>query len=292
MTDRSASPVRWDRIEDWDAAYANAAYIRDGDSYPGRWAAAAERFRRQRVAAGRVDLDRAYGGGARQKLDFFFPDGPAKGLLIFLHGGYWMAFDKASWSHFAGGAVGLGWAVAIPSYRLCPSVGLPDIVEDAVAAAATAAEIVPDGPIHLAGHSAGGHLVTRLVATDTGLPPAVLRRIGRVCSISGVHDLRPLSLTRMAGPLGLTPALAVAQSPALSMPVPGTHLVAWVGADERPEFRRQSALMASAWMGCGATTALVEMPNRHHFSVLDDMPEPTGSLARTLCALDDGSALY
>ena len=39
---------------------------------------------------------------------------------MFVHGGYWLRFDRDMWSHLAAGAVARGWACAIPSYTLAP----------------------------------------------------------------------------------------------------------------------------------------------------------------------------
>ena len=44
-------------IDDWDDAYANGAHIDGAEAYPGRWAEAAEEFRRALVDAGRAELD-------------------------------------------------------------------------------------------------------------------------------------------------------------------------------------------------------------------------------------------
>ena len=51
------------------------------------------------------------------------PEGAPRGLAIFVHGGYWMAFGRESWSHLAAGALALipeiyyEWA-ALVVYRL------------------------------------------------------------------------------------------------------------------------------------------------------------------------------
>jgi len=265
-------------IHDWDDAYANGAHIAGADGYPPRWATRAADFRRSMADAGRAEIDLRYGEAMRERFDLFHPEEPAKGLAVFVHGGYWMAFDKSSWSHLAAGAVARGWAVAVPSYTLCPEARIADITRQIGRAVEAAAGRVA-GPIHLAGHSAGGHLVTRMACTDGPLPDPLRARLARIASISGLHDLRPLLRTRMNETLRLDPTEAAAESAALQAPLPGLQLVCWVGAGERPEFRRQNALLANIWTGLGARAQAIEAPGRNHFDVIDDLSAADTPLA-------------
>lgn len=273
-------------IEDWDDAYANGAHIAGADAFPPRWADAAAQFRDRVSAAGRARLAVSYGEGDRHVFDLFQPEGESRGLAVFIHGGYWRAFDGQSWSHLAAGALDAGYHVAVPSYDLCPTVGIGDILNQMARAVARAAALT-QGPIFLSGHSAGGHLVTRLVCSETPLPRHVAERVraGRVLSISGVHDLRPLLRTQMNLDLRLDHETAKALSPALRMPADGTEVLCWVGARERPEFLRQSELLASIWRGCGAATASHIEPGRHHFDVIDDLAEVDSAMVRTWLGL-------
>lgn len=270
-------------ITDWDDAYANAAHIIDSAGYPERWAEDAAAYRAAMEALGRSRFDVAYGAGARQHVDMFLPDGQPKGTVVFVHGGYWRAFSKDDWSHLARGAIESGYAAALPSYTLCPAARISQITGEIAAAITTVAAGV-DGPIRLAGHSAGGHLVTRMVCDPAPLPDAILARIEGVVSISGVHDLRPLLRTELNETLRLDLAEARAESVALLQPQPGVRLTCWVGADERPEFIRQNALLANVWTGLGAETAVVEAAGRHHFDVIDGLADPDSDLTR--CLLD------
>jgi arylformamidase len=271
-------------IVDWDEAYANGVYIRGGADYPARWAASAEAFRRDLVAAGRAKLDLHYGGGDRERLDLFFPQGAPKGLMVFAHGGYWLAFDKSSWSHFAAGALKRGWAVCLPSYTLAPQARIHEITRQFAAAVQFAASQV-GGPVRLAGHSAGGHLVSRMVCGDVALDDAVRRRVTRIASISGLHDLRPLMRTQMNAALRLDEAEATLESPALRRPITPSAVICWVGSKERPEFIRQSDLLANIWTGLGVDARCFHAAGRHHFNVIDDLADPDSLLLRML--LDD-----
>lgn len=273
------------KITDWDDAYANMANIPDGASYPDRWIPRAEAFRAELAAAGRARLDVPHGDHPRDRHDLFLPDGPPRGIVVFIHGGYWMRFDRTLWSHLAAGPLAHGLAVAMPSYPLCPHIRLGAIARHVARTVETVTASVV-GPVMLAGHSAGGHLATRLVTGTTPLAKAALARVRRVVSISGVHDLRPLLATEMNATLKLDEEEAAAESPALLTPVTGTTLVAWAGGGERAEFLRQNALIASTWLGLGARTQAVEEPDRHHFNIIDGLESADHPLTRALVAED------
>jgi len=268
-------------IEDWDNAYANGPNIPGGERWPAAWVEPAKTFREAMTAQGRARLDIAYAAGARNRFDLFLPEGAPQGLVVFVHGGYWMALDKSYWSHLAAGAVARGYAVAMPSYTLCPEVTIPDITRE-IGAAVTAAMREVAGPVALTGHSAGGHLVTRMVSATSPLGAAERARVRHVVSLSGLHDLRPLLRTKMNLKLNLDAASAAAESVALLAPIAGARVTAWVGGAERAEFRRQSQLIANVWLGLGAATAYVEAPDRHHFDVIDALADPGSALVATL----------
>jgi len=269
------------KIEDWDDAYANGAYIEGADDFPPRWAQAALEFRQTMDARQLADIDIAYGDGERQTFDLFRPQVQARGLVVFIHGGYWRAFDKSVWSHLANGAIQRGWAVALPSYDLAPAVSISEITRQMGAAISKAASMIGD-PVRLTGHSAGGHLVTRMVCEDSPLASNLRARIDRVVSISGLHDLRPLLKTKMNDDFRMDEAEAAAESAALKRPIENVELVCWVGADERPEFIRQSELLANIWTGFGMKTSVHQAGGQHHFNVIDGLVDPQSALTSAL----------
>lgn len=259
------------QITDWDDAYANGAHIPGAESYVPKWRdlAAAFRDRHPPEALGRGHL-------------FLPPDKPL-GLAVFIHGGYWMKFDPSFWSHLAAGPLAAGWAMAIPAYTLAPQARIATMTVEMAAAIAMAADRVT-GPIALTGHSAGGHLAARMVCDNGPLPASIAGRITACVPISGLTDLRPLLRTTMNETLGLDLAEASTESPALLTPRPGIPVITWVGGTERPEFIRQSRLLANIWAGLGATTDCVIDPGRHHFDVIDALTRPDSPLTRTLLA--------
>lgn len=266
-----------DALIDWNEAFDNSGHVPGSQDLGPRWAGLAARFRETT----RCELDLAYGAGARQKLDLFLPEGAPKGCVVFVHGGYWHLFDKAFFSHLAAGPLAQGWAVAMPSYRLAPQARIFQITQDIAQAIAFVAGKV-DGPLRLAGHSAGGHLVSRMVCKGGALAEDVTRRLERVVSISGVHDLRPLLHTQMNDTLKLTREEAVAESPFVAGPGVPVPVTFWVGAGERPEFLRQTRMIAEAWQEAGAPARDMYETGHNHFSVVEGLGEPDSALVAEL----------
>lgn len=252
-----------------DDAYQNGAYISGADAFPGRWSAAAATFR----ASASYDADVRYGPSERQVMDVFYPDTTPVGTVVFVHGGYWRAFDKSYWSHLAAGPLSKGWAVAMPSYDLCPIVNISDITRQISSAVGSVTDRM-SGPLRLTGHSAGGHLVARML--DPALSQPWAARVEKVVPISPVADLRPLLQTTMNTDFGLDEASAAAESPVLQS-IPEVPVTVWVGGDERPAFLMQARALAAAWE-CRCKVAV----GQHHFDVIDGLGDPTSALTSEL----------
>lgn len=250
------------------------AHIPGSDALPSQWLNAALAFRQSGVA---YTADITYGPQPRNRMDIFHPPSQANGLAVLVHGGYWMKTDKGFWSHLAKGAVDAGWSVALPSYTLTPEVRISSITKEIGLALEAAAEIV-EGPVRLIGHSAGGHLVTRMICDDSPLSKPVLDRIKGVVSLSGLHDLRPLLRTAMNETLRLDDDEARTESAICHQPIVPTPVTAWVGGNERPEFIRQSKMLAQIWQNANVHIE----PDQHHFSVLDGLASRSSPLVQRL----------
>lgn len=260
-----------------DDAYANAAYIPGAEGYPKRWLDAARNWAVIAGANGRYRDALPYGARPRERFDLFYPEGPAKGLVVFVHGGYWLKFDRSYWLHLSQGPLARGWAVALPSYDLCPDVRISDITMQIAAAVNVAAAMV-DGPVILTGHSAGGHLVARLLEPGM-LDPAVAGRLQRVMPISPVSDLRPLLQTSMNADLRLDATEAAAESPVLMSDRLDVPVTVWVGAGERPVFLDQARWLAEAWKADHVVDA-----SKNHFDVIDGLILPDSPMTDALLA--------
>lgn len=257
---------------DLDDAYDNSGHIPGSAEFPDRWAEAAAEWRGLEAALGRARLNLPYGEASRERFDLFYPAGRPAGLAVFVHGGYWRRFGREDWSHLARGFTEAGWACAVPSYTLAPGARIAQITVQVGQAVAAAAEHVA-GPIVLAGHSAGGHLVARMAMTDAPLPGDVAARIARVVPISPVSDLRPLLRTTINEDLRLDAAEAAAESPVLGASRAGPRIAVWVGADERPAFLDQARWLGRAW---NVPVRIAE--GRHHLDVIDALAQPGSAM--------------
>jgi len=269
-------------LHNWDDAFANMAHIENSATLPEQWQTAARAYRESGV----LIKEHAYGEQARERFDLIWPNSDTarsqpRGLVVFVHGGYWMGLDKSFWTHLAEGARQQGWVVCVPSYTLTPDVRIAQITRQ-IGTAITAAASLVAGPIRLAGHSAGGHLVTRMLCDDTPLSADTMKRIEHTVSISGLHDLRPLLKTAMNDTLRLDMQEASKESAVLHLPESNAHLTAWVGGGERPEFIRQAKLIAGMWFGLDAQVECIVDGEHDHFSVIEGLGLPNSEITQAL----------
>ena len=258
-----------------DQDFEIMGFVPGAADLPDQWEEEATAFRAREAALGRARLNVGYGAGERQKFDLFHPGGKAEGLIVFIHGGYWMRFDRTIWSHYAAGLTARDWAVAMPSYTLAPEVRISAITREIARAVEAAAALVP-GPIRITGHSAGGHLTARMGCRDVVLQTEVRQRIARLLPISPVTDLRPLIGTGRNDTLHLDAEEAEAESPLLQA-APEAPVSIWVGSEERPVFLDQAEALARHWKAEHRVD-----PGRHHFDILDGLTDPDSPLIASL----------
>src|SRR5215831_7488864 len=97
-----------------DAAYNNGASVADSTQIIERWIADSAKFRSQRFE----HIDVPYAPGERNKWDLFPAHDPKAPCLVWIHGGYWQARSRESFSCIAEGILGQGWSAALPGYTL------------------------------------------------------------------------------------------------------------------------------------------------------------------------------
>lgn len=139
----------------------------------------------------------------KHKLDLYLPPGRKDfPVLVFVHGGGWTHGDKKFWfdiyGKFGTAFARKGIGVAVINYRLIPSTTHEHQIRDVARAINWVSKNVSKyggntGQLFLAGHSAGGHLVSLISSNTTylrelGLDSSLIKG---VISISGVFDVRP-----------------------------------------------------------------------------------------------------
>jgi arylformamidase len=267
-----------------EAEYDNRARVPGHPAIVESWKTGAAAYRAE--AGGRARLGLAYGARSRNLVDLFPADKPRPDspLCVFIHGGYWRAFDPSSFSHMARGANAHGLDVAIPGYTLCPEVTLPDIVDE-LRQACIYLWKTHGRRLVVAGHSAGGHLAACMMATSWEAYGGPVDLVQAGFGISGLYDVRPLMATSINQTLGLDETLAILASPLLWRGPEGGRFDAWVGAEESAEYYRQSQSLVAAWKGVGRDARYHAVPGENHFSIIGALADPGSTLTRNLAEL-------
>jgi len=252
--------------------------------------------KRSRLVAERLSGARnlPYGPHPRQTLDLFVPtDLPVPAPLhVFLHGGYWQAMSKELSGFIAEGLVQAEVAVAVVNYRLCPEVGVEEIIEDVRNAlfwlnSNGASHGVDARKVQLSGHSAGGHLVAMLWMTDWTLldPKLPADFLHSGIGMSGLYELEPLVSTNVNNALRLDPPRARELSPALQQPVCRAPLLLAVGEAESDEYHRQSENLYKKWRFADIPVELERFKGHHHFSIVEELARRNGALCQAALEL-------
>src|SRR5919112_5766123 len=222
-------------------------------------------------------LNVPFGPTREEHSDVYSARDDARGspILIYVHGGFWCLRTSKEFGFVARGPVSQGVATVVTNYDLCPRVTMDEIVRQTRAAVAWAYKNAADfggdpERIHVAGHSAGGHLVAMLLATDWegeyGLPGKVIKG---ATAISGLYDLSPLPYTFLQPKLQLGYDQIYRNSPILHLPEASAPLLLAYGDEETDEFKRQSEEYLEALRAAGLEAARLILEGKNHFEVID-----------------------
>jgi arylformamidase len=229
-------------------------------------------------------LDIAYGDAPGETLDVFPTMRRRAPVLVFIHGGYWRAFDKRDFSWIAPAFTREGAMVVVPNYALVPSVDMDTLVMQVARSVAWTwrhAALYGGDPrrIVVAGHSAGGHLTAMIASCRwshlaADLPAGV---VSGGLAISGLFDLEPLARAPFLRDDLRLDAAGVRRLSPVNFAPPAVPVYATVGGAESDEFHRQNRALRAAW-GEAAVPVCEAIPERHHFDILDDLVDPHGRL--------------
>ena len=138
-------------------------------------------------------------------------------VLVFFYGGGWDSGERGHYHWAAHALAARGFIVAVPDYRLVPTVHFPGFIEDAAAATARVGALAAgyDGDparLGVVGHSAGAHLAM-MIALDrrymaaAGAPGLIKAAAG----LAGPYDFLPLDVPASINAFGRAPDLTLTQ---------------------------------------------------------------------------------
>ncbi|APW44267.1 alpha/beta hydrolase [Rhodoferax saidenbachensis] len=267
-----------------DAQYNPSMGLADPNAPGAHYGAQADKAR----STLRSHLDVPFGPTVHETLDIFPADKPNAPVFVFIHGGYWRAFQS---KHFHGVALGLqarGITTVVINYALCPFVTIDEITRQARAAVAwTVRNIAQYGGdptrIAIGGHSAGGHLTAMCLQTewqrDYGLAQDPLKA---AVLVSGLYDLQPLRYSYLQPMIQLDDGIVQRNSPAFLVRKSDTPVwITWGGA-ESPEFARQAQIYHDAWTAAGNRAELSAIPDADHFTAIHGFEQAHSPLCNWL----------
>jgi arylformamidase len=276
----------WSR-EDLDREYNNRARVDDFQAIVDDWNERSRRFRGW--AAAHRDL--AYGEHPRERLDVFPARKPLAPVQVFFHGGYWQALDKNVFSFVAEGFHKAGFTSVLVNYPLAPDDDMDRIVEScrqSVQWVRRHIHTMHGDPeqLFVSGHSAGGHIVAELMATDwkQAFPGSAAVAIRGGISLSGIFDLEPIRLCYLNEVIGMGAEMARRHSPMFMHPVARSPLILAVGARESESYQLQSRELKEIWPSEGCPVTLQVVGGADHFSILEHLVNADSTLFRAAAA--------
>jgi arylformamidase len=235
----------------------------------------------------RSKLDVAYGPLPAHKLDIYLPLNTNNApVLVFLHGGAWKGSNKECRAFPAEFFCASGAIWISVEYPLAPQHSIETQAESAEMAfrwihANSTSFKGNQNRILVMGHSAGAHLAStgifRLLKSNPELSSDF-----ELLMMSGVFDLEPMMFTKVNEWLNLNPALVLENSPICSIPTVSPPLHAFVGGNEPDVFMRQSLDMVGAYAKRGFSSRLTTLPDRNHFSVLEEFDIQSSPLQKAV----------
>ncbi len=234
------------------------------------------------------NLDVPYGPHALNTIDIF-PASNKKGpVFVFIHGGFWRSLDKRSYHFTARPFLENGCAAAHINYRLAPEATMSEIVDDVTEALhwihQNALEFNGNpNNLHIAGHSAGGHLALAAAIEMEAKGDPVAASLKSTLCISGLFDLDPIRNSYLKEELDFDDATVLNYSPLrreeLRCSAPTTFVV---GGDETNEFLRQSKAMHDQLISTNQPSSHLVLPGLNHFDIVYELAQSNGLIAKAV----------
>lgn len=222
----------------------------------------------------------AFGADPRQKLDIYAPTTPSARpwpVIVFIYGGSWNSGIREGYGFVGRALASRGFLVAIPDYRLVPTVRYPAFLQDN--AAAVHWVISHAGDYHgdpqrlvLAGHSAGAYNAAML-AYDPRWLGADRGAVRAMIGLAGPYDFLPSNLA------SVNAAFGSASDPADTQPInhirPGA-IPALLSTGDKDDLvaPKNSDTLAARLQAAGATVERLRYPRVGHVGLVTAIAEP------------------
>ena len=230
----------------------------------------------------------AFGNDPRQKLDIYAPTMASTRswpVIVFIYGGSWSSGIRQGYGFVGRALASRGFLVAIPDYRLVPTVRYPAFLEDN--ASAVRWVIAHAGDYHgdpqrliLAGHSAGAYDAAML-AYDRRWLGADRAAVRAMIGLAGPYDFLPSKLPSVIAAFGR------ASDPATTQPIdlvrPGA-VPALLSTGDKDDLvaPKNSDTLAARLQAVGTPVERLRYPRVGHVGLLTAIAEPFRSRAPVL----------
>lgn len=238
----------------------------------------------------RVEKDLAYGPEPRQALDLYLPSSPLpdRPLLVFFYGGRWQSGSKAIYPFVGQAFASRGYTVAIPDYRLYPTVRYEGFMRDAAMAVRwlldhpeVTGAASPRPPLFLMGHSAGAHIAAMLALDQRWLDPdrnAACRLVTAAIGLSGPYDFLPADAADLQQIFGTGDSAAETQPINHVDPTDPPVFLA-TGADDSTVRPRNTENLAARLRAAGVPVDVQVYPGLAHTGMVAALAAPLTFLA-------------
>ena len=232
--------------------------------------------------------DVSYGTDPAQKFDVYIPQTSASQLplIIFVHGGAWIAGDKRDVSPIANFLANQGFVVINMNYRLLPDFSYPAPMEDIQMVLQWIHQNseqykIDVAHIGMSGHSAGGHLIALYALTqdknyiECG---SALPRVYAIAPMAGGYTLEGINVMSERRNDTIMSWLETAEPQSLGLPIDqidssdDVSFLLLHGSLDVNSPPLQSTLFYGALVAQGVPAELKIYPGRTHLTLISGIP--------------------
>jgi acetyl esterase/lipase len=231
-----------------------------------------------------------YGDDGSQWADRYDPEGPSRGTVVVIHGGFWKsAYAADLGAPLAVDLAARGWTALNVEYRRVGNGGgFPSTFDDIHAAINL---VDGEGPVVTLGHSAGGHLATWAAARQRFDEWAGGVEVTQVLSQAGVVDLTAAYDENLGSGAVLALMSVTPDDPSYDLADPMRHVPldvpVWClhAPDDEVVPLSQSQDYVEAATEAGATAELIEVTGGH-FDLIDTSTKAWQQIVELLDTID------